>query len=449
MQYHIWTIGCQMNVADSQRVAAGLEMLGYSPADKADDADVIILNTCVVRQQPEDKAVGRLNQLKSLKRKYPDRILALMGCMVGVKDTTPLEKRFPWVDVFLPPSDPTELWAHLVERADLDEASTLIADAEARRLAVGRADTILPSSEQAHTVSAHLPIVLGCSHACTYCVIPYRRGAERSRPMDAILAEAQQFVDQGVKEITLLGQIVDRYGHDLAEFKDASETPLVTLMREMHKIEGLERIRFLTSHPNWMEDDLLQAVADLPKVCKHMEVPIQAGDDEILANMRRGYTADDYRALVQRIRDIIPGVSIATDIIVGFPGETEEQFENTYKLLEELKLDKAHIARYSSRPQTVATRTMDDSLDWLEKERRRKRLDTLQSQILTELNKGFDGQTVHILVEGKNQRKQRWFGRTSTDRLVFFESDNDWLGKFADVTITWTGPWSLIGDVQE
>lgn len=448
MQYHIWTIGCQMNVADSQRLAAGLELLGYAPAERADDADVIILNTCVVRQQPEDKAVGRLNQLKSLKRKHPDRILALMGCMVGVKDTTPLQQRFPWVDVFLPPSDPTELWAYLAEHADLDEASTLIADAEARRLALSRVDAILPSSEESTAVSAYLPIVLGCSHACTYCVIPYRRGAERSRPMAAILAEARQFVGQGVKEINLLGQIVDRYGHDLPEFKDAAETPLVTLMRALHDIEGLERIRFLTSHPNWMEDDLLQAVADLPKVCKHIEVPVQAGDDTVLDNMRRGYTSDDYRKLVHRIREIIPGVSIATDIIVGFPGETEEQFENTYALLKELRLDKAHIARYSSRPQTVATRTMDDALDLVEKERRRKRLDTLQQQILTEINQRFNGQTVRILVEGKNERKQRWFGRTCTDRLVFFESDDNWLGQFADVTITWTGPWSLIGDVQ-
>jgi tRNA-2-methylthio-N6-dimethylallyladenosine synthase len=446
MQYHIWTIGCQMNEADSRRVAAGLERLGYGPAERAEDADVIVLNTCVVRQQPEDKAVGRLNQLKRLKQRHPERILALMGCMVGVKDPSPLQRRFPWVDVFLPPSDPTELWALLAERGNLDEAQTLIADAEARRLALGRIDTVLPASEEGRVVSAYLPIVLGCSHACTYCVIPYRRGAERSRPMATILAEARQMAAQGVKEITLLGQIVDRYGYDLPAFAGADATPLVTLLRQLHAIEGLARIRFLTSHPNWMKDDLLRAVAELPKVCEHIEVPIQAGDDGVLEQMRRGYTAADYRRLVERIRGAIPGVSIATDIIVGFPGETREQFQHTYDLLAELRLDKAHIARYSARPLTVATRTLKDDLPRDEKERRRKALDTLQSAILEDLNGRYLGETVEVLVEGKNERKNRWFGRTRTDRLVFFEAQNDRLGHLADIKIIWTGPWSLIGE---
>jgi len=448
MQYHIWTIGCQMNVADSQRVAAGLERLGYTPAERAEDADMIILNTCVVRQQPEDKAVGRLNQLRRVKERHPERILALMGCMVGVKETMALQKRFPWVDAFLPPSDPTELWALLAERGHLDEAQTLIADAEARRLALGRTDTILPPSEQEHIVSAHLPIVLGCSHACTYCVIPYRRGAERSRPPETILAEARQVAAQGVKEITLLGQIVDRYGYDLPEFAQATETPLVTLLRQVHEIEGLERLRFLTSHPNWMKDDLLRAVADLPKVCEHIEAPIQSGDDEVLRQMRRGYTVDDYRRLVARLRETIPGVSIATDIIVGFPGETEAQFQHTYALLAELKLDKAHIARYSARPLTVATRTLNDDLSRAEKERRRKALDDLQANILEELNARYLGQTIEVLVEGYNTRQKRWFGRSRTDRLVFFPAEGDWRGRLAQVKITWTGPWSLIGEVK-
>ena len=282
MQYHIWTIGCQMNVADSQRVAAGLERLGYTPSLKAEEADVIVLNTCVVRQQPENKAVGRLHQLRKLKERYPNRVLALMGCMVGVKETESLIKRFPWVDLFLPPSDPTELWSYLASHEELDEVQTLIADAETRRLAVGRADTILPPSQEGGVISAYVPIVLGCSHACTYCVIPYRRGVERSRPMEVILAEVRQLVTQGVREITLLGQIVDRYGYDLPEFKDAVQTPLVTLLEKVHAIDGLVRIRFLTSHPNWMKDDLLQTVATLPKLCPHIELPVQAGDDDIL-----------------------------------------------------------------------------------------------------------------------------------------------------------------------
>ncbi len=435
-----------MNVADSQRVAAGLERLGYTPAERARDADVMVLNTCVVRQQPEDKAVGRLNQLKRLKEEHPDKVLALMGCMVGVKDAAPLQARFPWVDLFLPPSDPTELWAHLAARGDLSEAQTLIADAEARRLALSRTDTVLPPSEKETAVSAYLPVVLGCSHACTYCVIPYRRGAERSRPMAAILAEAEQMAAQGVQELTLLGQIVDRYGYDLPEFADAGTTPLVTLLRRIHDIDGLKRIRFLTSHPNWMKDDLLDAVAELPRVCPHIEVPVQAGDDEVLARMRRGYTVDDYRELVTRLREHIPGVSIATDIIVGFPGETEAQFQHTYDLLKELRLDKAHIARYSSRPLTVATRQFEDALSHEEKERRRRALDDLQAEILADLNARYQDRTVEVLVEGWHARKRRWFGRTPTDRLVFFEADGDgWLGRLAQVQVTWTGPWSLIG----
>ena len=446
MRYHIWTIGCQMNVADSQRVAAGLERLGYAPTGRAEDADVIVLNTCVVRQQPEDKAVGRINQLKRIKRRHPERILAVMGCFVGVKDPSALHERFPWVDLFLPPSDPADLWAHLAERDLQDEAQTLIADAEARRLALGRTDTILPPSER--VASAYVPIVLGCSHACTYCVIPYRRGPERSRPLDAIVAEAAQLASQGVKEITLLGQIVDRYGYDLDAFAGAAEMPLVTLLRRLHEIDGIERLRFLSSHANWMQDDLLRAVAALPRVCEHIEVPVQAGDDELLRRMRRGYTVDDYRRLVARIRELIPGVSIATDIIVGFPGETRAQFQHTYELLADLRLDKAHIARYSPRPLTVATRTLDDDVPEVEKERRRKALDDLQAQILTEKNARYLDETVKILVEGKQERTGRWFGRTRTDRLVFFEAPGDWLGRLAPVTIRWAGPWSLVGEVN-
>ncbi len=433
-----------MNLADSQRVAAGLERLGYTATARAEDADIVVLNTCVVRQQPEDKAVGRLQQLRSVKAEHPERVLALMGCMVGAREVAALEQRFPWVDLFLPPSDPTELWAYLAQRELLDEAQTLIADAESRRLALGRTDTVLPTSEEGRAVSAYVPIVLGCSHACTYCVIPYRRGPERSRPLEAIVAEATQLASQGVREITLLGQIVDRYGYDLPEFAGTTETPLVTLLRRVHEIAGLERLRFLTSHPNWMRDDLLDAVATLPKVCEHIEVPVQAGDDEVLKHMRRGYTVEDYRRLVARLRERIPGVSIATDIIVGFPGETEAQFENTVALLETLQLDKAHIARYSPRPLTVATRRFEDDVPYEEKERRRRALEQVQARILKTLNARLEGQQVEVLVEG--EKKGRWFGRTRTDRLVFFAAEGNWLGRLAQVAITWSGPWSLIGE---
>ncbi len=444
MQYHIWTIGCQMNMADSQRVAAGLERLGYRPTPHAEQADIVVLNTCVVRQQAEDKVLGRIE-----KERKPSMLLVVMGCLYRERDLPALRARYPWVDLFLPPSDATGLWLALGEQGVLDEAQGLVADAELRHRGMPVSD-LLPASQAGQTVSAYVPIVLGCSHACTYCVIPYRRGLERSRPMAAIVAEAERLAQQGVREITLLGQIVDRYGYDLPEFQGATETPLVTLLRRLHAIEGLVRLRFLTSHPNWMRDDLLDAVAELPKVCEHFELPIQAGDDEVLARMRRGYTVADYRRIVERIRARIPHASIATDIIVGFPGETAEQFQHTYELLAELRLDKAHIARYSPRPLTVATRTYQDDVDPEEKERRRLALDQLQTRILTELNAAYLGRTVEVLVEGYQAKRGRWFGRTRTERTVFFPAPAEaaLLGHLVQIRITWTGPWSLIGELE-
>jgi len=267
-----------------------------------------------------------------------------------------------------------------------------------------------------------------------------------------------------------LGQIVDRYGYDqrplTADRRPPTSdlrSPLVTLLEELDGIEGLERIRFLTSHPNWMTGELLQAVARLPKVCEHIEVPVQAGDDEILRRMKRGYTADDYRRLIHKIRDIIPGVGIATDIIVGFPGESEAQFQATYDLLAELKLDMVHVAKYSPRPQTVSSRTMEDDVPAEEKERRRKAIEDLQADVVGEINGRLLGQTVEVLVEDK--QKNRWRGRTRTNKLVFLEAEDkveaeikaevkdkvekgkDWRGELAQVTLTWTGPWSMIGQV--
>lgn len=441
-----------MNEADSRRLGSALERLGYAPTDRPESADVVVLNTCVVRQSAEDKCYGRLGSLKSLKRRRPDVVLGLMGCLVGVRNPEPLRRRFPWVDVFLPPSEPEPLLNHLVDRGLVDEErardaardAALEAERIARRYRLQAGDLLLPAHEREHLVSAYVPIVLGCSHACAYCIIPYRRGPERSRPVDEILLEAEALAAQGVKEITLLGQIVDRYGLDLP-----GRPSLASLLRRLHEIEELARIRFLTSHPTWMTGDLLDAVAELPRVCEHIEVPVQAGDDEVLARMRRGYTTNDYRRLVARIRARIPGVSIATDVIVGFPGETAAQFQRTYDLLAELRLDKAHIARYSPRPQTLAQRRYPDDVAPEEKERRRKALDDLQSEIVSQINARLLGQTVDVLVEGKDARKGRWRGRTRTDKLVYFESaERDWRGRLAPVRITWTGPWSLIGEID-
>jgi tRNA-2-methylthio-N6-dimethylallyladenosine synthase len=432
MKYHIWTEGCQMNVADSQRVGSSLEHLGYTFTDKPEEADVIVLNTCVVRQSAEDKAIGRVTSLRPLKEQNPNLVINLMGCLVGVRGAEKLRAKLPFVDVFSPPSDPGPLVSFLSQ----GEIHAIESDETTRRFAMMDEDLILPQHERGELISAHVPIVYGCSHACTFCIIPFRRGVERSRPVGDIVSEIRSLAAQGVKEITLLGQIVDRYGKDVADGPN-----LAALLRVVHQVEGIERIRFLTSHPNYFTEELMDAVAELPKVMPHIEVPIQAGDDEVLLNMKRGYTQKDYRELVEKIRRKIPDCSIATDIIVGFPGETEEQFMETYRVLADLKLDVAHLARYSSREGTVATRRMDDNVSDQEKMRRFRTLEELQERIVDEINKKYLGQTVDVLFEEKV--KNRWKGRTPTNKLVFIESEEDLKGRIIPVSITWTGPWSM------
>ncbi len=439
MRYHIWTLGCQMNVADSQLLASELEKLGCSAAAAGDDADIMVVNTCVVRQSAEDKGLGRLHLLRQIKRDDPDRVIGVMGCMVGVRDPLWMRQRLPFVDVFMPPSDPQPMLRFLRERQAESDAISLEADKRQARDSLQDGDLVLPLQERGQLVSAHVPVVYGCSHACSFCIIPFRRGIERSRRVGEIVAHIRSLARQGVKEVTLLGQIVDRYGKDIPDGPD-----LADLLRVAHDVAedvGLERIRFLTSHPNWMTDNLLETVAELPRVMPQIEVPIQAGDDEVLARMRRGYTADDYRRLIYRIRAIVPEVAIHTDIIVGFPGETRAQFMRTYDILEELKLDKAHLARYSPRPQTVSARRMEDDVPEDEKRERHRMLEALQARVVAEINAPYLGRTVEALVEG--QHKGRWRARTPQNKLVFFEADGDWQGKLAELEVTWTGPWSM------
>jgi len=421
-----------MNVADSRRVASALEGLDFQPTPRAEDADVIVLNTCVVRQSAEDSAVGRINSLKNIKRNRPDAVINVMGCLVGIKGTKDLEEQFPHVDVFSPPSDPGPLMAYLTQ----EETKAWQQEATSRRFAFMDGELTLPEADQQQLVSAFVPVVLGCSHACTYCIIPYRRGIERSRPVQDVVNEVRSLVSQGVKEVTLLGQIVDRYGLDLQE-----KASLPELLNLVHDIDGLERIRFLTSHPNWFTNELMDTVASMPKLMPHIEVPHQAGDDQVLKNMKREYTIDQYHRLIGEIRDRIPGVSIATDVIVGFPGETEEQFQNSYDVLRELKLDVVHLARYSVRPGTVASRKMEDAVPDEEKWRRFRLIEELQEEIAGEINLKYLGEIVEVLFEGKN--KDRWRGRTPNNKLVFVESEQDLLGEVKPVIITWTGPWSM------
>ena len=427
-----------MNVADSERLSRAFEKLNYRETQNVEEADIIVLNTCVVRQSAEDKALGRLNSLKHLKESNPHLIIAIMGCLVGTRGNPTLEKRYPWVDAFSAPSDPETILR--VVREKHSHVFNELAEVSDDDITGLLREEFGIHAGSLHAVSENLPIVLGCSHACAYCIIPSKRGKERSRDPQRIVEEAKTMVARGAKEIVLLGQIVDRYGLDRNDGVHLAE--LLTMVND---IEGLERIRFLTSHPNYFTDDMIKAVATLPKVMPHIELPIQAGDDEVLRGMRRGYTNAQYRDIIAHIRDLMPEVSIGTDIIVGFPGESEAAFEETYKLLADLKLDVAHLARYSPRPGTYSERLLEDDVSAEEKMRRFRKLEDLQKQVVGDINKRFFNQVVPVLFEGR--AKGKWRGRSPHNRLVFVESNEMLLGQIRNVHIEWTGPWSLLGSL--
>ena len=433
MNYYLWTIGCQMNFADSRQAAEELQKLGYREVDRPQDADLILLNTCVVRQSAEDKVTGRLTSLAGLKRRRPEVKLALMGCFVN--EIPALAHSYPWVDAFIKPSDVAAVVALAKQQSAVSEQQSAIRS---------------PISNLQPPISVGVPISQGCDHLCTYCIVRLRRGPEISRPVSEIVAEVSELAARGVREVTLLGQNVDSYGRDLSTGPRQGRpkpTDLADLLEAVHEIEDLSRIRFLTSHPADMSQRLVETAARLPKVCEHMEVPVQSGDDTVLRRMSRGYTAAQFCDLVDRIRTAMPGVGLATDVIVGFPGETEAQFEATYRLLEELRFDMVHVAAYSPRPGTPAARLADD-VPPEEKERRRQAVDDLQEQIVGEINAALLGQTVEVLVEERH--KGKWRGRTRTNKLVFFDTgQEDWTGQLVQVHIVKTGPWSMQGEVPK
>jgi tRNA-2-methylthio-N6-dimethylallyladenosine synthase len=410
--YHIWTIGCQMNKAESERLAARFEELGYEAVKSINEADLIVLNSCVVRQSAEERVVNKLCELRHLKQENPDVMLALTGCLVD-SDTKQLKKKFSHVDQFFKAGEYPP-WLEKTETLPLP---------------------MRPSP------SVYVTISQGCDNFCSYCIVPYRRGRERSRPLEEIVCEAKELVRRGAKEIILLGQNVDSYGHDLEVKPD-----LADLLTELNEIEELVRLRFLTNHPKDMSQKLIEAIAGLEKVCEQINLPVQAGSDEILKAMKRGYTVEQYRRLVRRIRKSIPGIAISTDVIVSFPGETKEQFRETVGLLSEIKFATVHVAAYSPRPGTTAAREFEDDIPLEEKKARRAEIERLQEKIQAEANTLLLGETVEILVEGK--KKGKWFGRTRTDKLVFFRSDRDYLGQLANIKIEKTSPWSLQGTIK-
>ena len=339
-RYYTWTVGCQMNKADTERLESALSQMGFLATTTASDADVIVLNSCVVRQSAEDKVVGTITSLKPLKKAKPTTVLAVMGCMVGPNQQSQLQKTFPYVDVFMQPQQYKPLLDLLGNKLDMDWE--------------GCVGTLAPINPE---VTTYVPIIHGCDEMCSFCIIPYKRGREVSRTIDDIVNEIEHLVLRGVREVTLLGQTVDAYGNDFQ-----NKTDLADLLEAVNEISGIDRIRFLTSHPNYMSKRIIDAVASLPKVCEHINIPIQAGSDRILEQMRRPYTVQKYLSIIDTIRSTIPSVSLSTDIIVGFPGETREDFEGTLDVLKKVGFDKVHTAAYSPRPGTIASRKFPDDV---------------------------------------------------------------------------------------
>ncbi len=338
-RYHIWTIGCQMNKAESERLASCLDELGYEATEDAAEADLIVLNSCVVRQSAENRVINKLHYLKSWKKVKPDKTLAVTGCLVD-SQIDQLKRSFPHVDYFFKPGD----YPPWLENPGQVQALSLHPP-----------------------VSVYVPIMQGCNNFCSYCIVPYRRGRERSRPMPEITCEVEELVRREAREVTLLGQNVDSYGHDLPDRPE-----LADLLNELNAIDGLWRIRFLTNHPKDMSRRLMETIASLDKVCEQISLPVQSGSNELLRAMGRGYTLEQYRQLIGEIRSRIPGVALSTDVIVGFPGETKKQFQNTVKLFKEIKFDNAYISKYSPRPGTAAFNLMKNNIPLAEKKRREK-----------------------------------------------------------------------------
>lgn len=425
-----------MNEADSEKLAAGLAKLGWEEAAKANEADLAVVNTCVVRQKAEDRAAGYLGLLRKLKESRDGGLqIAVMGCMVGPR-TDDLRSRFPYVDVWARPQSFEVVLRHVMPESELGGEFW--------------PDTF----PEPKGPTAFVPVVHGCNKFCTYCIVPYRRGRERSRTIDDIAREVASHCSKGVREVTLLGQTVEAYGKDLPADESGAKPDLASLFEAIQYTPGLSRIRFLTSYPRDMTDRIVRAVAELPKVCEHFNIPLQAGDNDVLAQMRRGYTIEEYVEWVHRIREIVPEATLSTDVIVGFCGETEAQFERTLDVLEQLRFDKVHVAAYSPRPGTIAWRHMEDSVPREQKMRRLHAVEALQERIASEINERLVGTVQEVLVEGEKDGVLS--GRNRGNKLVHFAENETGTekqggpirGQLLDVTITKATAWSLQGEMR-
>ncbi len=433
-KYTISTFGCQMNENDSEKLAGMLESMGYSHTDKLEESDLILFNTCCVRENAELKVYGHLGSLKSLKAQKPDMIIAVCGCMMQQQDVVQhILKKYRHVDLIFGTHNLHRFPELLYKALNSD---TAVAD-------VGASDGYIAEGipiRREHGVKAWVTIMYGCNNFCSYCIVPYVRGRERSRRISDIIDEARLLGRQGYKEITLLGQNVNSYGLDLND-----GTSFAQLLRSLEDVEGIERIRFMTSHPKDLSDELIMAMRDCSKVCPHLHLPVQAGSDRILREMNRKYNRKHYFDLVDRIREQIPDISLTTDIIVGFPGETDEDFEQTLDLVRRVRFDYAYTFLYSKRTGTPAAQKAEQ----VDEEKKKARFDALlelQNGISREINSALSGKRLEILVEGPSKNNiSMMTGRTATNKIVNFKGSPELTGRLAMVDITNTGTWSLDG----
>jgi tRNA-2-methylthio-N6-dimethylallyladenosine synthase len=448
MKYFIETYGCQMNVHDSERIAGLLESSGYERASDDREADLVVINTCSVREKAEDKLYTRLGDLKGQHRatgRAP--MVAVAGC-VAQQEGERLFDRSPFVDV-------------VVGTQRVKMLPVLVQEAAARRLQPASDETLdlrrlvdvttpydepsFPLGLARHTdpVKAYVTIIEGCNDFCAFCVVPYTRGHERMRAKAEILADVAAAVASGRQEIHLLGQIVNHY-----QAPDDPSCDFAALLEAVDRIPGVRRIRFASPHPRHASDRLIAAVRDLPAVCKHIHLPVQSGSSAVLQRMRRRHTRDDYLALVSRIRTAIPNVQLSTDMIVGFPGETESEFEETLSLLEAVRFHSMFSFKYSERPNTLASKKLRDDVPEEVKTRRIRGLQLLQRRIQVELHEAAVGRTVDVLVDARSRRRD-WelSGRTTGNTVVNFPGRPDWVGRFVDVQIRRAGPFSVWGEV--
>jgi len=436
--YWIDTWGCQMNDADSAAVARLLEGCGYVRAASAKEADLILLNTCCVRAKPEEKVYSRLGELRALKRRRPETVIAVAGCMAQ-KEGDSLRRRAPHIDLILGTQRLHRLPALAQQAQGTGHAETdvLLSADPAGQAPSWLGSTPIPDQP----LKALVNVMQGCTNFCAYCIVPYVRGPERSRRAEEIVCEIEALTAGGCREVTLLGQNILAYGRDLSDGSD-----FVELLTMVNGIAGLQRIRFTTSHPRDVNDRVIEAVADLPKVCEHLHLPLQAGDDELLRRMNRGCTVEQYLGLADRLRERVPGVSLTTDLVVGFPGETEEQFERSLETYRRIRFDQAFTFAYSPREGTAAA-SLPGQLSRADKQSRLARLIALQNEISTAINREWVGRTVKVMVEGPSESNpDRLMGRARNNKVVILPKADLAPGALIEAHLTQGRLWGWEGE---